>query len=52
MDKYFDANATKYLILKIEELGKAYYCPSEEKHFLVDDKRGGVEKYKQIDRDY
>jgi hypothetical protein len=44
MDSWY---ATKYLMLKIEALGKIYYCPLK-KNRLVDDS-GGVEKYKQIE---
>lgn len=44
MDSWY---ATKYLMLKIEEMGKIYYCPLK-KNRLVDDS-GGTEKYKQIE---
>lgn len=43
MDSWY---ATKHLMLKIEELGKIYYCPLK-KNRLVDDSVG-ADKYKQI----
>lgn len=45
MDSWY---ATKFLMLKIEEFGKIYYCPLK-KNRKVDDS-GGVEKYKQIEQ--
>ena len=44
MDSWY---ATKYLMLKIEKMGKIYYCPLK-KNRLVDDS-GGVERYKRIE---
>ena len=45
MDSWY---ATKFLMLKIEEMGKIYYCPLKKSR-KVDDS-GGVEKYKQIQK--
>ncbi|MDA0781786.1 MAG: transposase [Rickettsiales bacterium] len=47
MDSWY---ATKYLMLKIEEMGKIYYCPLK-KNRLVDDSCG-AEEYKQIQTVY
>ena len=44
MDSWY---ATKYLMLKIEKMGKIYYCPLK-KNRLVDDS-GGAERYKRIE---
>ena len=44
MDSWY---ATKYLMLKIEDMGKIYYCPMK-KNRLVDDSFG-VDKYKKIE---
>lgn len=44
MDSWY---ATKYLMLKIEEMGKIYYCPLK-KNRLVDDS-SNTERYKQIE---